>query len=280
MRSSLQCSIYVWLISSLIVLFPNLANPAESIGSGDQSIRLLSNEAADICIKDADCMYRLFVQAAFGGDGTPDSRPLKLFKWQGAISVASLSGDELAGGVQSMVNEALQRMHHLSAIAGSTFNQARGDSRQKVNFVLLISDDFARDRDTAFADLLADVFAGRSELYDELSTGASPICRGQLFAERDASIGGGLGLIESDVDEAAFQRCLHRVALNVLGLRHPLPDDIDSVLSPTSERQAWTSIDFMLLRMLSDPAIVPGMSQDELNAVFPSVHQRALHPSS
>jgi hypothetical protein len=262
------------------LLFFGLANAAGPSAYGGEVIRLLSDEAADVCIKDAECMRRLFVHASFGGEQSPDDRSRRLFKWSEPVRVASFVSNEVADGVQTAVGEALQQMRRIAAIAGGDFSPVDKNTRQVVNFVLLISDDFAQDRDKAFSTLLADVFTGRSALYDKLASGTRPVCRGQLFAERDASIAGGLALVESDVEASAFGRCLHRVVLNVLGFRHLLPDGVDSVLSPNSKRQAWTSIDYMLLRMLNDPAVVPGMEEEALAAVFPQVHQRALRPSS
>lgn len=225
-------------------------------------------------------MSRLFVRAAFGGDQTSDDGSRMLFKWSRPVHIASIVGSQVENDARGAVSGWLQQMGVIATLAGSDLRQVKGDTDQVVNFALLISDDFVRDRDRAFSTLLGLVFAGRSALYDKLASETSPVCGAQLFAESDASVGGGLALVESDVDAAALSRCLHRVTLNVLGLRHPLPDGVDSVLSPDTGRQAWTSIDFLLLRMLNDPAVEPGMRQEELAAMFPQIHQRALRPSS
>lgn len=265
-----------WLISLLALSFPGLAKSAETGADAGSTIRLLSDEAADVCIKDPACMRDLFVHAAFGeGDGSQ-----RLFKWSGPANIASFTGGTVADGMKPIVDEQLQQMGLIAGVADSELSQIKGDHGQVVNFVLLISGNFAEDRDTAFSDLLSDVFAGRSALYDKLSSGPSPVCQGHLFANPDGSISGGLALVESDVEGTALRRCLHRAVLNVLGLRHPLPDDVDSVLSPNSERLAWTSIDFMLLRMLNDPDVVQGMDRDGLMSAFPQIHQRALRPAS
>lgn len=274
-------SICRWLVCILVLLlFPGLANIAEPSADGRKAIKLLSDEMADICVKDPSCMHRLFVHAAFGGDQAPDDQTRRLFKWSGPVHIASFVGSRVTDGVLTAVGDSLRQMRQIAIIAGGDISPVEGDTREPVNFVLLVSGDFDQDRDKAFSPLLSDVFTGRSALYDKLASGTSPVCQGELFAGRDGSIAGGLALLESDVDTAAIRRCLHRIVLNTLGLRHPLLDGVDSVLSPNSERQEWTSIDFMLLRMLNDPAVVPGMNQEELAAVFPQIHQRALRPSS
>jgi len=271
--------IHRWRIRLLVFLLPGLFAFSPFAANGAETIRLLSDEAADICVKDPDCMHRLFVHAAFGGEPAPD-RSQPLIKWSGPIRIASIMGDQIDDDVQAAIGSSLQKMRHLAAIAGSDFNAVDGTKGQIVNFVLLASRDFAKDRDGAFSTLLSDVFAGRLDLYDELAAGKAPICQGELFVSPDASIAGGLALLQSDVDITALRRCLHRVTLNVLGFRHPLPEGVDSVLNPNSKRQAWTTIDFLLLRMLNDPAVTPGMALADLTAMFPKIHQRALHPSN
>ncbi|MEM9627794.1 MAG: DUF2927 domain-containing protein [Pseudomonadota bacterium] len=280
MHAPSRWSICGWLICLLPLLSSGATRAADPSAVGDDTIMLLSDEAADTCIQDVDCMGHLFEHAVFGGDQASDEGPRMLFKWSRPVHIASFIGSQVADDVQAANSSWHQQMGVIATLAGSDLSQVEGDADQVVNFVLLISDDFARDRDQAFLALLEGVFAGRSALYDRLASGTSPVCRAELFAESNASIGGGLALVESDVDAAELARCLHRVVLNVLGLRHPLPDGVDSVLSPDSARQAWTSIDFLLLRMLNDPAVTPGMTMDELAAVFPQIHQRALRPSS
>jgi hypothetical protein len=268
------------LAGLLALLLTGSINAAAADDGGDGAIRLLSDDEADVCIQDADCMRGLFLHAAFGEASGSDAEPGRLIKWGGPLHVATLAGGQLSEDAERAVAGAVQEMKNVAAIAGAELTEVRAEAGEVVNVVLLVSDDFARDRDTAFADLLSNVFAGRTALYDALSSGSSPVCRAHLFAERDGIVSGGLALVESDVDAADLLRCVHRSVLNVIGFRHPLPDNVDSVLNPDSEREAWTSIDFILLKMLNDPAVRPGMSREEITAAFSAIHQRALRPSS
>jgi len=257
-----------------------LINAGEAIADEGKSIKLLSDEAADTCIQDTDCMHGLFVRAVFGETDESDDRSAPLFKWSGPVRIAAFVGSQTADDIEQTTGELLKTMHHLAAIAGSDLGPTQGTADEVVNFILLISGDFAQDREAAFAPLLSDVFAGRSALYDNLASETAPVCNDHLIVERGGSISGGVALTEGNIEAADFNRCVYRVVLNGLGLRHDLPDDVDSVLNPDSERQAWTSVDFMLLKILSDPAVVTGMSQEALADVFPQIHQRAIRPSS
>jgi hypothetical protein len=280
MHASFKRSICRWPAGLLALLVSVWSVSAEAMADEKGAIRLLSDEAADACIQNVDCMGRLFMQAAFGQDQTPDTPSQPLFKWSGPVQIASFFGEQIDEGVHHAMRASLAQMHLLGTIAGSDLKLVKKDSGDVINFVVLLSADFAKDRDEAFSTLLSGVFAGRTALYDELSSGPSPVCQGHLFAESGASVSGGLALVEGDTDVTSFRRCLHRSVLNVLGLRHPLPEDVDSVLNPDSEREAWTSIDFLLLRMLHDPAIKPGMGRQDVASIFPAIHQRALRPSS
>lgn len=269
-----------WQVALWALVISAIGMSADARAEQDQTIRLLSDETADACIQDVECMRGLFMQAAFGEDQDLNAESQPLFKWTGPVQIASFFGEHIDGTVQQVIRKSLAQMHLLGMIAGSDMSLAKANGSDVINFVMLISDDFAKDRDGAFATLLSDVFRDQAALYDELSAGSSPVCQGHLFAESRASISGGLALIEGGVDAPSLGRCLHQTVLNVLGLRYPLAETVDSVLNPTSEREAWTSVDFLLLKMLNDPALLPGMRHQDVAAIFPQLHQRALSPSS
>ncbi|MEM9442283.1 MAG: DUF2927 domain-containing protein [Pseudomonadota bacterium] len=269
-----------WQIALLALCILSFGAATNAKADQDQSIRLLSDETADACIQDVACMRDLFVRAAFGEGLEADAEALPLFKWNGPVQIGSFFGEGIDDPVQQVIRQSLAQMHLLGRIAGSDLSLAKANGSDVINFILLISDNFSTDRDRAFSTLLSSVFGGHVALYDELSSGPSPVCKGHLFAETKASVSGGLGLVDAGVDAAVLGRCLHQAVLNVLGLRYQLPETVDSVLNPTSQREAWTSVDFLLLKMLHDPALRPGMTRAEVTAMFTELHKRALSPSS
>jgi hypothetical protein len=52
------------------------------------------------------------------------------------------------------------------------------------------------------------------------------------------------------------------------------------VLNPASERRSWTSVDFVLLKLLYDPQVKLGMGREDLTAIFPRVYEATLRSSS
>lgn len=246
------------------------------------TIKLLSDDAADECIRDQACMHDLFLEAATGGTDGPLLRSTK------TSYAASFAGEGASQDLLAAIQGTMKEISLLATTAGAEFDllASKGDSGERaaeqevINLMILISDDFARDRERAFAPLLSNVFAGDASMYDSLAASPDPICRAQLFADPSAAVQGALALAASDVERDMLKRCLHRLALNMLGLRHPLPADVDSLLNPTSPRKAWTSIDFLLVKLLHDPRVQPGMTSAQLSAVFPKIYGTLLGSSS
>jgi hypothetical protein len=244
-------------------------------GQSETTIRLLSDEAADACIAEAECLRDLFLQATLGGEDEPGRR---VFKWASPTRAASFTGDRVSGDVPARVAAVLGEISLLGKAAGVDVRPADGDD--VVNLMLLISDDFAADRDSAFAELFTTVFAGRLELYDQLIAGGGPVCSSRGFVEGEAGIAGGIALAETAADGGRLERCLFRSMLEVLGLQYPLSGTTDSVLNPASERRSWTSVDFVLLKLLYDSQVKPGMGREDLTAIFPRVYEATLRSSS
>ena len=253
--------------------------PIEQGAANQARIKLLSDEAADACIHDMDCLRALFLRATLGeaaGSGNDE----RLVKWTTPANIASLIGRRVPSDRRSSVDQALRQVILVADAAGVDIGLAKKESSGVVNVVMLVSNDFVRDRDDTFSEFLSTVLAGRTEIYNELSSGPSAVCQSQLFVGHTASISGALGMAESDVKSTKFKRCIHQITLKALGLRHPLSTEIDSVLNPKNKREALTSIDYVLLKLLYDPLLEPGANFDEVVRVFPQLYQKILRPSS
>lgn len=68
--------------------------------------------------------------------------------------------------------------------------------------------------------------------------------------------------------------CLSRALLGVMGLRHPLPAEMPSVLSVPAVAVEPTPLDRLLLALASDTALRPGMSEAELRTALPALIAR------
>ncbi|MEZ5932031.1 MAG: DUF2927 domain-containing protein [Alphaproteobacteria bacterium] len=248
------------------------APPAHAENGG--AIRLQSDDEADACIADLDCMRRLFLEATVG---TQQATQERLLKWTDPMRVTIFGGHNLKDEVHARTSQLLQQANLLGKAAGVDIGPSGPED--VVNFLVLVSGDFDGDRNGAFAELFETVFAGRPELYDELAAGDGPVCSHRGFVEGKTRIGGGVLMAQVQPDREAFDRCVLRAMLESLGLRYPLGATTDSLLNPKTARAAWTSIDFLLLRMLYDPSMRPGMSRDEIAAAFPKAYQALTQPA-
>lgn len=265
-----------WVCRLVLIVCLGASFLAE-VDAEQPTIKLLSDEAADACIADMKCMRRLFLEATLGGDQKAGDKPQQLSKWTASAHIAVFTGDRVSLEQRSLIDRTLSQLSLLGRAAGA--DVAMADTDEVINLIFLMSDDFLRDRDHAFADFLSTVFDGRVEVYDELLSGGSPVCDSRRFLE-DGVVSGGVGLAESDMTAQRFEGCISRNMLQMLGLRYPLRRGIDSILNPESNRQTWTSIDFVLLKLLYDPMIKPGMEADRLAAIFPQIYENALRSSS
>jgi hypothetical protein len=265
-----------WLMMAVLLALSSGGGAAAETRAAQAKITLLSDEAADACIRDIACMQALFLQAAFAPEG--DDQPAGLYRWPGPVWIMPIVAPGVAADRQEEIQAALERITLVAKAAGVEFGVVPDGGGEVVNLMLLVSDDFARDRDAVFGDLLDHVMAGDTAIYDALLAVGRPVCGSRRFVTEGAAIRGGFAMLESDGDAAATARCLHRTILTVLGLDRDLPD-ADSLLNSASERDALTSIDYLLLRLLYDPAIEPGMTRKAAEAVFPDLYARLLGPT-
>lgn len=265
------------VIGGLAVLLMTSSLMAEEATS-EMKITLLSDEAADACIQDVGCLLDLFLEATLGEASGRDTQ--RIVKWNSPALAASVTGVRLPAELRPTINQALFRMTLIANSAGVDVKLAEDVGDGVVNLVFMISDDLKKDRDDTFANFLSTVFAGEYEFYDDLAAGPSPVCQSQLFVDGDHAINGGLALAETKAEAAGLGQCVQRITLRGLGLRYPLPSGVDSVLNEESERQEWTSVDYVLLKILYDPMIERGMGAEEIASVFPKLHRAFFGPSS
>ncbi len=93
------------------------------------------------------------------------------------------------------------------------------------------------------------------------------------FFVRGQGAGKGLLAVPGGVPLEALP-CLSRMLLGLMGLRHPLPADLPSVLSSAAIAVEPTPLDRLLVALCVDPALRPGMAEADLRAVLPPLIAR------
>ncbi|MFD1695341.1 DUF2927 domain-containing protein [Roseibium aestuarii] len=132
------------------------------------------------------------------------------------------------------------------------------ESPESANFEI-----FVVDR----ADYLTTV---REQVYRKASADAPGRCLVRVVSGRDG-IKRSTSVIVSDEGEFIFRRCMVEETLQGLG---PMNDDTSlthSVFNDESRHNRFTAFDRLLLNMLYDPRIRPGMSRKDTDALLPLI---------
>lgn len=110
----------------------------------------------------------------------------------------------------------------------------------------------------------------RRNIYRDLRADAPGRCLVRVVSD-SSGISQSAAVIVSDEGDFLFRRCMVEEILQGLG---PMNDDSSlshSVFNDKSRHSRFTSFDRMLLNMLYDPRIKPGMRPDEVRPMLPSI---------
>ncbi|MEJ8473583.1 DUF2927 domain-containing protein [Roseibium algae] len=116
----------------------------------------------------------------------------------------------------------------------------------------------------------------RAKIYKSKKANVPGRCLVRVVSGRNG-IKRSAAVIVSDEGEFLFQRCLVEETLQGLG---PMNDDqslVHSVFNDSSRHSRFTTFDRIILNMLYDPRIKPGMSAKQIQKVLPIVARDARH---
>ncbi|WP_209000099.1 DUF2927 domain-containing protein [Pannonibacter tanglangensis] len=116
----------------------------------------------------------------------------------------------------------------------------------------------------------------RREIYGDQSADAPGRCLVRVESGR-RGITGSSAVIVSDEGEFLFRRCLVEEILQGLGPMNDDPALMHSVFNDTSRHSRFTAFDQILINMLYDPRIRPGMDRTEVEPLLPLIARDAKH---
>ncbi len=190
-----------------------------------------------------------------GSDGAPRSRGDHLAKWQIPIGVALIDGEPYGAAVRDHLSD-------LSDLTGLDIREAPLDS---ANLLIFFAEDpfaAARRHRGLYAHRIAD-----ARSFDALLARmeVSATCFGLLWGgwPSGRSIDFSVVFIRTGRGERTVQGCLVQETTQVLGLMHDLDPSADSVFSDSGRQVYLTDRDRLLLRLLYDPRLKPGMAWAE-----------------
>lgn len=205
------------------------------------------------------------VRPVLGTDGAPRPRGDHLAKWEIPIEVALIGGDGYGAATRE----------HLSELARLTGLEIREAVPAEANLLIIFAKDpfaAARQHRGLYVHRISnppsfDALLARME--------QSATCFGLLWGgwPSGRSIDFSVVFIRTGRGERTVRGCLVQETTQVLGLLHDLDPAADSVFSDSGRQIGLTDRDRLLLRLLYDPRLKPGMAWAEAEPLV----RAALH---
>lgn len=203
-----------------------------------------------------------------GGDDNARQSPVK--RWQGPLRYHLLG----AGVTRADRAEVARLMARIARLTGLDITEARN----RANFLILISAPEERDR---LAAHLARTHPRLARSFDYWRRHRALICIADTLLPESAPhrIAAAMVVIGAETTGLLRRACLHEEIVQALGLANDHPAVRPSVFNDDGEFALLTRHDALLLRLLYDPRLAPGMTAAE---AMPLVRRiaRELRPAS
>ncbi|WP_375257396.1 DUF2927 domain-containing protein [Citreimonas sp.] len=191
-------------------------------------------------------------------------------KWVGPVRIAPEFGASVPPDRRvSDRNDLIVYARRLAAITGHPISVSDRDP----NFhVLFVGEDDRRDIVPRIRALVPDASARTLQLFDDLPR--SIHCLVIAFSDRPGSYeyANAIAVIRAEHPDLLRQSCIHEEIAQGLGLANDSPRARPSIFNDDDEFALLTDHDAMLLEILYDPALRPGMTPEQ---ALPIVRRRA-----
>lgn len=207
-----------------------------------------------------------------GNDGQPRPRRDYLAKWTLPVRAALIAGD--TADTAAPLPPAFRQMAagHLAELAGLTGLDIAAATVEDANLLIFLADDpfaAARRHHSLFAHKIAD-----RRRYDALLARmeTSATCFGFVWGgwPSGRSIDFAVAFIRSDRGQRTVRGCLVQEVTQVFGLMNDLAPTADSVFSDSGRQVDLTDRDRLMIRLLYDPNLRPGMGWVEVEPLVRS----------
>jgi Protein of unknown function (DUF2927) len=205
-----------------------------------------------------------------GGRFVHSEAPALLRRWDKPVRVAVLTGG--SASAEDTARDRANVAAFTRRLAGLTGLDMGLGSGADVNFLVLF---MTSEERTAFADQVSAYYpdfapAVMSALRD---TPLDTFCTAYAFAEPDSpsTYSAVIVLIRAEHPPLTRLSCVHEEMAQAMGLPNDSPEARPSLFNDSLEFALLTEHDAILLRMLYDPRLRPGMSAAEAGPLLPAV---------
>lgn len=206
--------------------------------------------------------------AAFGGTYIAQTRASRLRRWEGPVRMSVSFGDSVP---------LAQRAHDkamITAYAGQLASASRHPvsvADEAANFdVLVVNEDERRALGPRLMQMVPGIDAASVTAITNLSP--STFCVVFAFSKGDApAYNHAVAVIRAEHPELLRRSCVHEELAQGLGLANDYPHARPSVFNDDEEFALLTRHDELLLRMLYDPRLRPGMTEAEARPIITDI---------
>lgn len=185
--------------------------------------------------------------------------PFPMRRWRNPVTINTIFGDTLS--VEQQRADAAEVKRFASRLERATGHPIRTGSRQSANLhVLILNEDERR----AAGPMIRDLIPGIADIDIKALTNITKndLCIAQSYSEGGTSkyIGRALVIIRDEHPDLLRKSCIHEEIAQSLGLSNDSDAARPSIFNDDEEFGLLTTHDELLLRILYDPRLAPGMN--------------------
>lgn len=210
-----------------------------------------------------------------GGRFVARQTPAYLRRWEGPIRYRIVAGElSTPEQVATFRREVADYARRLSRLTGLSIREAGGAA---ANMIILY---LYRDEQRAFARLLPQMLPGIGrEVVNEIANSPrDTFCAAYALSSRDqpAVYSAAVILIKAEHGDLGRLSCIHEEMAQSLGLANDSPTVRPSIFNDDEEFALLTHHDELLLRMLYDRRLRPGMTPDQARPILRQIAQELM----
>lgn len=214
---------------------------------------------------------------AVGGRLVARQTPSRLRRWQEPVRIGLRFGDSVPVAQRSTDRAAVtDYAARLSRLTGLSI---RVTDRAPNFWVYIVSEDERPGLGVEWAGLFPGLVP--RDLAPATQMGLATFCMVLAISEGDSPVySGALAVIRSELPDRLRLSCIHEELAQGLGLANDSPAARPSIFNDDEEFALLTGHDELLLRILYDPALTPGMTEAEVRPLLGPIIARMAGPGS
>lgn len=234
---------------------------------------------------DADILVRNFERIAFYDEyelgSIQKSRATvagTLRRWQDPVRIGIEFGPSVPAAMRAMDTQTITQY---AARLGRVTNHPISAVKSGANFhVFIMSEDDRAALPERVRQIVPNLNSGTIELLRNMPRSLYCVVIAFGGTQDDSTYKGAIALVRAEHPDLMRRSCIHEEVAQGLGLANDSPAARPSIFNDDDEFSLLTTHDEMLLRMLYDPRLSPGMSLSQAHPILQDIANSLLPPPS